>query len=143
MQEENSTSHTSLFDAIRKVDDEGREYWSARDLARLLDYTQWRNFTYAIKKAQVACEKSGENPANHFAASSKMVACSGSQRQVPRLSNVTVCLLLVSPNADPEKEIVSLGQTYFAVQTRRQELSDEEALADLQRTNVAFSFVAI
>ncbi len=131
MPDEN-TPHTSPLDAIRKVDEEGREYWSARVMARLLDYAQWHNFIYALKKAQVACEKSGEVPANHFAASSKMVSlASGSQRKVEgyRMSRYA-CYLLVQ-NTDPEKDSVSLGQSYFAVQTRRQELSDEEALAGL------------
>src|SRR2546429_97562 len=132
MPDEQNTPYISPFDAIRKVDEQGNEYWSARDIARLLDYTQWRNFTYALKKARVACKKSGEDSANHFAASSKMVSLgSGSQREVEdyRMSRYA-CYLLVQ-NADPEKEIVSLGQTYFAVQTRRQELSDEESLAVL------------
>jgi DNA-damage-inducible protein D len=122
------TARISPFEAIRHVDGEGQEYWSARDMARLLGYTQWRNFTYALKKAQVACEKSGERPADHFAASSKMVSLgSGGQRIVEdyRMSRYA-CYLLVE-NADPAKPIVALGQTYFAVQTRRQELADQLA----------------
>ncbi|MBO0789796.1 MAG: DNA damage-inducible protein D [Ktedonobacteraceae bacterium] len=97
-----------------------------------MDYTQWRNFKYALEKAITACQNSGADPADHFAASSKMVRLgSGSQRKVEdyHLSRYG-CYLLIQ-NADPEKEIVALGQTYFTVQTRRQELADEEILAGL------------
>lgn len=66
MQKENSTPHTSPFDAIRKVDEQGNEYWSARDMAKLLGYTQYNKFTSAIKKAEKACEESGQGIISRF-----------------------------------------------------------------------------
>lgn len=127
-----NTLHISPFDALRHIDGAGNEYWSARDLAQVLDYSQWRNFKYALNKAKVACQKSGADPADHFAASSKMVGLgSGGQREVEDYHISRYGCYLLIQNADPEKEIVALGQTYFTVQTRRQELADEEVLAGL------------
>ncbi len=118
--------HTSPFEAIRKVAEDGSEYWSARDLAKILGYTDWRNFTTAIEKAKEACDNSGQDVFDHFVEANKMVKLgSGSQRKIEdyQLSRYG-CYLLIQ-NADPSKPIVALGQTYFAVQTRRQELADE------------------
>jgi DNA-damage-inducible protein D len=120
--------HTSPFEAIRKEAEDGSEYWSARDLAKILGYAGWRNFTTAIEKAKKACENSGQDVFDHFVEANKMVKLgSGSQRKIEdyQLSRYG-CYLLIQ-NADPSKPIVALGQTYFAVQTRRQELADELA----------------
>jgi DNA-damage-inducible protein D len=118
--------HTSPFEAIRKVAEDGSEYWSARDLSKILGYAEWRNFTTAIEKAKEACENSGQDIFDHFVETNKMVKLgSRSQRKIEdyHLSRYA-CYLLIQ-NADPAKPIVALGQTYFAVQTRRQELADE------------------
>ena len=122
----------SPFDAIRHEDADGNEYWSARELATLLGYTEYGKFRGAITRAETACEASGYAVSNHFAHVSDMVAIgSGARRRVAnvRLSRYA-CYLLVQ-NADPEKPVVALGQTYFAVQTHRQELSDEQLLANM------------
>jgi DNA-damage-inducible protein D len=125
-----SAGHSSPFESIRHTDDDGNEYWSARELARVLGYIQWRNFKYAIDKAQVACRNSGHEPSDHFAGSSKMVEVgSGAQREVEDVHLSRYACYLIVQNADPTKEIVALGQTYFTVQTRRQEQAD--ALAGL------------
>lgn len=124
-------SHLSPFERIREGDGE-HEYWSARNLATVLDYTQWRNFNQAITRAIRACRNSGQDPADHFAEVSKMVTIgSGAGRKLKdfRLSRYA-CYLIIQ-NADPEKEIVALGQTYFAVQTRRQETADAQVLEGL------------
>ncbi len=118
--------HASPFEAIREVAEDGSEYWSARDLSKILGYTEWRNFTTAIEKAKEACENSGQAVSDHFVETNKMVRLgSGGQRKLEdyQLSRYA-CYLLIQ-NADPSKPIVALGQTYFAVQTRRQELADE------------------
>lgn len=129
MQDEDSRPYASPFDAIRKVDEQSREYWSARDLSKLLGYTtNYRNFQKAIDKAKVACEGSGQGASDHFAQVRNMVSI-GSKAKRPigdvHLSRYA-CYLIVQ-NADSEKPIVALGQTYFAVQTRRQELADQLA----------------
>lgn len=124
--EDSRVPHTSPFEAIRVVAEDGSEYWSARDLSKILGYTEWRNFTTAIEKAKEACENSRQAVSDHFVEANKMVKLgSGGQRKIEdyQLSRYA-CYLLIQ-NADPSKPIVALGQTYFAVQTRRQELADE------------------
>src|SRR5260370_4709213 len=120
--------HASPFEAIREEAEDGSEYWSARDLSKILGYTEWRNFTTAIEKAKEACQNSGQAVSDHFVDINKMVKLgSGGRRKIEdyHLSRYA-CYLLIQ-NADPSKPIVALGQTYFAVQTRRQELADELA----------------
>lgn len=122
------------FDAIRREDENGNEFWSARELGKLLGYTEYGKFRGAIARAEQACESSGHAVSDHFAHMSDMIATGkGARRQVEnvRLSRYA-CYLLVQ-NADPEKPIVALGQTYFAIQTRRQELSDFERMTEAQR----------
>ncbi|HJT56913.1 MAG TPA: DNA damage-inducible protein D [Ktedonobacteraceae bacterium] len=120
--------NVSPFEAIRKEDEDGNEYWSARDLSKILGYTEWRNFTTAIEKAKKACQNSGQGISDHFVDTNKMIeAGKKARRKIDdyRLSRYA-CYLIVQ-NADPSKPIVALGQSYFAVQTRRQELADELA----------------
>lgn len=125
----------SPFEQIRHETADGGEYWSARELADVLGYTNWRNFGLAVERAAVACAQSGQSVPDHFDSSIKMVTLgSGAQRQVKdyRLSRYA-CYLVVQ-NADPSKEIVALGQTYFAVQTHRAEQMDDLAgLSERQR----------
>ena len=125
---ETRIQHTSPFEAIRKEAEDGEEYWSARDLSKILGYAEWRNFTSAIEKAKEACENSGQAISDHFVEANKLIeAAKGARRKIEdyHLSRYG-CYLLIQ-NADPSKPIVALGQTYFAVQTRRQELADELA----------------
>ncbi len=116
----------SPFESIRRVAEDGSEYWSARELAKLLGYTEWRNFTTAVEKAREACQNSGQAILDHFVETNKMVTLgSGSQRKVQDHQLSRYACYLIVQNADPTKPIVALGQTYFAVQTRRQELQNE------------------
>ncbi|MDO8580141.1 MAG: DNA damage-inducible protein D [Candidatus Omnitrophota bacterium] len=125
------TTHQSAFESIRKVNPQGQDYWLARDLQKLLDYTQWRNFLQVVDKAKAACLNSRQNVSDHFADVSKMVPLgSGSERHVDDMMLSRYACYLIVQNADPSKPIVALGQTYFAVQTRRQELLEER---DYQR----------
>lgn len=120
------------FERIRQVDEDDAEFWSARDLMPILEYTKWQNFKTVLLKAQIACENSGNDPADHFTDASKMVAIgSDAKREVEDIHLSRYACYLIVQNADPAKEVVALGQTYFAVQTRRQEISDAEALAEL------------
>ncbi len=117
---------TSAFKRIRRTNSAGAEYWSSRDFAQVLGYSDYRNFEQVIKKAKTACFNSGHRIEDHFVDITEMIEIGkGGQRPV-----ATVCLsryacYLIVQNADPSKDIVALGQTYFAIQTRRQELTDE------------------
>jgi DNA-damage-inducible protein D len=118
----------SPFERIRHTTEEGDEYWSARDLAKILDYTDYRNFVKVIRKAEVACTNSGQSVEDHFVDVNEMVEIgSGAQRKIADVHLSRYACYLVIQNSDPSKEIVALGQTYFAVQTRRQEQADELA----------------
>jgi DNA-damage-inducible protein D len=122
------TAHVSPFEQIRRESEEGVEYWSARELARILGYARWDKFKNAIERAETACENSGQEVEDHFARTGNMVRIgSGAQRRIEDYHLSRYACYLIIQNADPSKEIVALGQTYFAVQTRRQEEADELA----------------
>ncbi len=127
------TPHVSPFDAIRRASEDGSEYWSARELSKLLGYDRWENFRkYVIPRTQKACENSGHAISDHIRGTTKLIkAGKGAQRSVEDFELTRFACYLVVENADPEKPIVALGQQYFAVQTRRQEINDELALANL------------
>ena len=132
MTSELTNRNGSVFDAIRNTSKEGFEYWSAREMAKQLDYSDYRNFLKVIEKAKTACENSGHSVVNHFVDITDMVEIgSGARRRVDdvRLSRYA-CYLIVQ-NSDPSKEIVALGQTYFAVQTRKQELMESADYSSL------------
>jgi DNA-damage-inducible protein D len=123
--EKTAGGHISPFDRIRRTNDANNEYWESRDLADVLDYTQYRNFEVVIEKAKLACFNSGYRIEDHFADVSKMVEIgSGANREIKVTLLSRYACYLVIQNADPKKEIVAHGQTYFAIQTRRQELAD-------------------
>ncbi len=123
--------HTT-FDGIRQRDEHGNEYWLARQLAPVLDYPQWRNFLPVLDRAKVACQQSGQPVANHFAHLRKMVDIgSGAQRPVEDMRLSRYACYLIVQNGDPSKSVIANGQTYFALQTRRQELTDEANFSSL------------
>jgi DNA-damage-inducible protein D len=118
--------HASPFERIKRTNDANNEYWESRDLADVLEYTQYRNFEAVIEKAKLACFNSGHRIDDHFADISKMVEIgSGAIREIKVMLLSRYACYLVIQNADPNKAIVAHGQTYFAIQTRRQELADE------------------
>jgi len=118
----------SPFESIRRITDDGSEYWSARDLAKILGYTEYGKFRNAISKAEIACESSSQATSDHFAHVSDMIETGkGAKRHVADIHLSRYACYLIVQNADPSKPIVALGQTYFAVQTRRQELQEELA----------------
>jgi len=127
-----ANTHHQTFEAIRRVDPDGNEFWTARQLARVLEYSEYRHLLPVIDKAREACANSGHAVADHFEDILEMVDIgSGAKRQIPdvRLSRYA-CYLIVQ-NGDPSKPVIANGQTYFAVQTRRQELGDAERYAGL------------
>lgn len=127
-----ANQHHATFEGARQMDEDGNEYWFARDLAPLLDYQDWRNFMQVVEKARLACEKSGRTVEDHFGDVTRMVGIgSGAKREIAdvRLSRYA-CYLIVQ-NGDPSKPVIANGQTYFAMQARRQELNDDEKFARL------------
>ncbi|WP_418139569.1 DNA damage-inducible protein D [Oceanimonas smirnovii] len=127
-----TNSHHASFEGIRREDEQGNEYWSARELAPLLEYHKWQNFSQVINKARLACEQSGNEVSDHFADVSKMVEIgSGAQRPVADVHLSRYACYLIVQNGDPAKPVIANGQTYFALQTRRQELEDSQQFTAL------------
>jgi len=121
------------FEQLKQSNDHGAEFWSARDLQPLLGYTQWRRFEDAIKRSITSCEQSGNDPQNHFAGAGKMVGLgSGSAREVEDFQLSRFACYLIAQNGDPRKPEIAYAQKYFAIQARKQELSEQLA-ADQER----------
>jgi len=117
----------SPFERIRRVNAAGNEFWSSRDFALVLGYSDYRNFEQVLAKARTACFNSGQRLEDHFVEITEMIGIGkGGQRAVKTVCLSRYACYLAIQNADPGKEIVALGQAYFAVQTRRQELSDQQ-----------------
>ena len=123
------------FEDIRRLNDEGVEFWYARELQKVLEYAEWRNFLVVIEKAKLACKNSVFLIEDHFVDVNNMVELgSGAKRQIVDILLSRYACYLIVQNADPRKEIVALGQTYFAVKTREKELEDEfEQLTEEQK----------
>ena len=120
------------FECIKQIDPDGIEFWSARDLMVVLEYSGWQRFKNVILKAQISCENSGQDAEYHFNRAVKMVIIgSDAKRESEDLHLSRYACYLVVQNSDPAKEVVALGQTYFAVQTRRQEVADETTHAEV------------
>jgi DNA-damage-inducible protein D len=110
------------FESIRRMDERDVEYWTSRDLAKILGYADYRNFLEVARKAWTACKNSGHNPNNHFVMFTDMVQIgSGAERQVDNIKMTRYACYLAVQNANPAKVIVAQAQTYFAQQTRRAE----------------------
>ncbi len=114
------------FESIKHINEFGQEYWLARELQVVLEYSQWRRFAETIDRAIEACENSGIDVADHFAEVGKMVEIgSGASREVDDYELSRYACYLIVMNGDPRKEVIAVGQTYFAVKTRQQELIDQ------------------
>ena len=134
MSNELSAPASTIFERIKRVNESGAEFWSARELARVLEYADFRNFMKVINKARQACTNSGRGVTSHFVDVTEMVGIgSGAWRPVEDWALSRYACYLIIQNADPSKALVALGQTYFAVQTRRQELADDEAHKENQK----------
>lgn len=114
-----------LFEDIKHIDENGVEYWLARELQPVLEYSQWRRFSETVERAKEACKNSEQNIQDHFADVGKMVSLgSGSERKIDDIKLSRYACYLIVMNGAPRKEVIALGQTYFAVKTRQQELSE-------------------
>ena len=122
----------STFESIKKVDDAGVEYWSSRDLWRILGYTEYRHFLPVIEKAKTACQNSSQPISDHFEDILEMVSIgSGAERSLDSIKLSRYACYLTVQNADPSKTIVAQAQTYFAIQTRIAEVQQMDAYNQL------------
>ena len=113
------------FEDIKHTTEDGVKFWYARELAPVLDYVQWRNFSKVIDRAMLACQNSGFSIDDHFAEVSKTIPMpKGASKKVKDYMLSRYACYLIVQNGDPRKEVIALGQTYFAIQTRRQEIAD-------------------
>ena len=112
------------FEDIKQIRADGTEFWSARELAPALEYTKWENFQNVIKRAMIACENSGHSVEDDFPEVRKIVVAGITSKTVTDYELTRYACYLIVQNGDPRKEVIALGQTYFAIQTYRQEVAD-------------------
>ncbi len=132
--EKASERHLSPFEQIKRTNDAGVEFWSSRDFSTVLGYSDYRNFEAVVEKAELACFNSGYRIEDHFVDVTDMIKIGKSAHRPVKVILLSryACYLAIQ-NADPKKEIVAQGQTYFALQTRRRELDDEQVEEDRRR----------
>lgn len=124
-----------IFENLKHINEYGQEFWYARELQSALEYSQWRYLKEAIERAKTACTNSGQNMTDHFAEVRKMVEIgSNAKREIEDIALSRYACYLIVMNGDPRKEVIALGQTYFAVKTRHQELiEDYDRLTEEQK----------
>lgn len=127
MANELSKKHTTLFESIKELDGNGNEYWGARKLSKVLEYSEFRHFLPVIERAKEACKNSGHSVSDHFEDYlEEIVHGKGAKQDYESVKLSRYACYLIVQNADPSKEVVAQGQTYFAVQTRLQEIRQME-----------------
>lgn len=125
-------THHKTFESIRQTDADGNEFWLSRQLGRVLEYSEYRHFQPVLERAKEACQNSGHPIADHFEDYLEMVEIgSGAKRPIQEVRLSRYACYLIVQNGDPSKPVIANGQTYFALQTRRQELSDQANFGQL------------
>ena len=125
--EKNKNYSNQTFEDIKHIDENGIEFWFARELQLVLDYKEWRKFEGVIKKAIDACENSGISAFEHFVGADKTIKMpKGATKNIKEYKLTRYACYLIAQNGDPRKEVIALAQTYFAIQTRKQEISEKE-----------------
>ena len=116
-----------MFEDIKHIDENGNEYWNARELMPLLEYTEWRKFKGVIIKAIINCKSSNYKALDHFVGADKTIQMpKGATKSIKEYKLTRYACYLIAQNGDSRKEVVALAQTYFAIQTRKQEISEKE-----------------
>lgn len=119
--------NNSIFENIKHIDENGNEYWLARELQKVLNYSQWRRFDEVMEKARISCQLSNLNVEDHFAGAGKMVEIgSKTSRNISDYKLSRYACYLIAQNGDSRKKTIALAQTYFAVQTRKMEITERE-----------------
>ena len=117
----------NLFESIKHIDENGVEFWYARELKDVLSYKEWRKFENVIDKAKQSCENSGMNAFEHFVGADKTIPMpKGAEKVVLDYKLTRYACYLIAQNGDSRKKVIALAQTYFAIQTRKQELTEKE-----------------
>lgn len=146
-----NNNYHSPFESIKQIDNDGNEYWFARDLQEVLEYSEWRNFSKIIEKAKNACETSGHRVQSEFVDTNKLVDVGANlQRSIQDIVLSRYACYLIAMNGDPRKEVIALAQTYFAVKTHEQEqleLQKEDSLRlqirqDIKEHNISLAEAA-
>lgn len=133
MENKSLNPNQTIFEQIKRLDDYKNEYWTARDLSRVLEYSEYRHFKPVIDRAKEACTNSGNRISDHFEDILEMVPIgSGAEREIDDVKLSRYACYLIVQNADPGKEIVALGQTYFALQTRLREIQQMQEFQQLK-----------
>ena len=125
--EKNETYDNRAFEDIKHIDENGIEYWYARELQKVLDYKEWRKFENVIKKAKEACQNTGISTFEHFVEADKLSKRANNAEVIIKDYKLTrYACYLIAQNGDTRKKVIALAQTYFAIQTRKQEISEKE-----------------
>nr|MBP3259308.1 DNA damage-inducible protein D [Bacilli bacterium] len=126
--------HSSkMFEDIKHIDSDGNEYWCARELQKVLEYNQWRSINELIERAKIACEGSKHNVDSDFAVERKIVEAGATTKKIKDYKLSRYACYLIVMNGNPNKKVIALAQTYFAVQTRKQELLESKELSENEK----------